>query len=338
MRVRNLPNTTDSKVVASLRENSYWHYTGVQSNEKEKLSLRGQEYDTYWYNIDVGDCVSGWVYGGAIEFVEEPASPNISATIFFSEGVEKLIGKDTLQEVTSIISRFDQIQTAKALLDYYDDSNEHLGGLLRSLTSSIYYGGDGISEEDMNCVLGAFEFVQLCSECGEELYAKSNVFLEKAKTTDNNLDDAIFQLMYDAVGDYNSFNVGKLSEHDCDFCWHSILGDGQILAFWKRVAKIWEVHRENTSEIRIESIMQQLAEYLLWEMESSTYMYSQEKVLTEYDEIIKVLKKIDWRMAKEVAFGDKKLRTKIEAGTDITFGCENQDCATVVMKKLFPNN
>lgn len=254
------------------------------------------------------------------------------------EELKELVGADTIKQVAAIIDQFDEIKTSKELLAYYNDNNELLGELLMPVASSLYYGGTNLSEQDLNCALGAFEFAGLCSECGEALYIQNMVFEEKAKTTSGKIDDEIFQLMYDAVGEYNSFAIGDLSEHDCDFCWHSILGDGQILAFWKRVAKIWEWHRDNQAAVEMEPVMTQIAKYLLFEMESITYVYPKEKVLAEYDEIIKVLKKVDWYMAQDIAFGKESLRARIEKGKGLTFNCENEDCATIVMEELFPGN
>ena len=68
-----------------------------------------------------------------------------------------------------------------------------------------------------------------------------------------------------AVGPYNSFDVGHLSQRDCDFCWHSILGDGQILSYWKRVAKIRAWQLDHLSEVKMGLIMRQMADYLLLE-------------------------------------------------------------------------
>lgn len=326
LRVRDNPNTSKSNVVASLSENTYWEYTGKQSDQKEKITLREQEFDTYWYNIKINDCTNGWVYGGAIEFVGKPTSISTNATIFFPESIAKLLNKDTLKEVTSIVNSFDEIKTAKGLLAYYNKNHERLSELLESLINDIHYGEHNLTAADLNCVLGAFELAELCSECGTQLYIDNEVFLEKAKKTSEKIDDEIFQLMYDAVGNYNSFSVGKLSKHECDFCWFSILGDGQILGFWKRVAKIWEWRLDHLSEVKMEFLMRQIADYLLSEMESGTYMYAQEKVLAEYAEIIKVLKKVDWHKAKDIAFDTAKLRAKIQKGKGITFDCEHQDC------------
>jgi hypothetical protein len=326
LRVRDNPNTSKSTVVASLSENTYWEYTGKQSDQKEKITLREQEFDTYWYNIKVGDCTNGWVYGGAIEFVEKPISISTNATIFFPESVAKLLNKDTLKEVTSIVNSFDKVNTAKGLFAYYNKNHERLGELLEPLINDIHYGEHNLTAADLNCALGAFKLAELCSECGTQLYIDNGVFLAKAKETSEKIDDEIFQLMYDAVGNYNSFSVGKLSKHECDFCWFSILGDGQILGFWKRVAKIWEWRLNHLSEVEIEFLMGQIADYLLSEMGGGIYMYSQEKVLAEYAEIVKVLKTVDWQKAKDIAFDTAKLRAQIQKGKGITFDCEHQDC------------
>ena len=133
LRVRDNPNTSKSNVVASLSENTYWEYTGKQSDQKEKITLREQEFDTYWYNIKINDCTNGWVYGGAIEFVGKPTSISTNATIFCPESIAKSLNKDTLKEVTSIVNSFDEIKTAKSLLAYYNKNHERLSELLESL-------------------------------------------------------------------------------------------------------------------------------------------------------------------------------------------------------------
>lgn len=212
------------------------------------------------------------------------------------------------------------------MLAYYNKNHERLSELLEPLIEDINNGAYQLTEGELDCALGVFELAELCSECGTQLYIDNEVFLEKAKTTSQKIDDETFQLMYDAVGNYNSFSVGKLSKHECDFCWFSILGDGQILGFWKRVAKIWEWRLNHLSEVEMEFIMGQIGDYLLSEMRSDAYMYSQEKVLAEYAEIVKALKTVDWQKAKDVAFDTAKLRAKIQEGKGITFDCEHQDC------------
>jgi len=337
LRVRDNPSTRGSSVVASLSENTYWKYTGTKSNQKEKITLRGQEFDTYWYLIDVGDCVSGWVYGGAVELVGKRNDIiNKAPIIYFEPTLVEAYGNEKIKLVTKRIAAFDAIKNAAQLLDYYNTTGDIIVENLPGLDSKAYEGELDISS--LGCALKVYSLKQLCSECPVELYSNSEQFLEKAKTTSEKIDDEIFQLMYDAVGRYNSFDVGNLSKHDCDFCWHSILGDGQILEFWKRVAKIWEWRLDHLSELKMEFIMRQIADYLLLEMESNTYMYSQEKVLAEYAEIVKVLKKVDWQKAKDVAFDTRKLRAKIQKGKGLIFNCEKQECGKIIMDELFSDN
>lgn len=326
LRVRDKPSTEGSNVVASLAENTYWKYTGKESDQKEKIEIRGQEFDTYWYLIDVGNCVSGWVYGGAIEFVEKPEIiTNTAPIIFFEPELVKEYGKERIELVTQKITAFDAIKSAAELLDYYNTATEIILENLPELDTKVYEGQFEVSR--LGCALKIFFFDQLCSECAVELYINSADFLAKAKETPNKIDDEIFQLVADAVGPYNSFDVGHLSQRDCDFCWHSILGDGQILSYWKRVAKIRTWQLDHLSEVKMGLIMRQMADYLLLEMESDTYVYSQEKVLAEYDEIIKVLKKVDWQKARDIAFANGQLRAKIKKGDGLTFDCENKDCS-----------
>jgi hypothetical protein len=325
LRVRNKPSTKASNVVASLSENTYWKYTGTKSDQKEKITLRGQEFDAYWYLIHVGDCVSGWVYGGAVELVEKRNDViNKAPVIYFEPTLVKAYGNEKIELVTKRIAAFDAIKNAAQLLNYYNTTADIILENLPGLAEKAYEGE--LNAPSLGCALKIYSLDQLCSECPIELYSNSEHFLEKAKETSGKIDDEIFQLIYDAVGQYNSFDVGNLSKHECDFCWFSILGDGQILGYWKRLAKIREWSLDNLSELEMGFIMGQIADYLLLEMESNTYMYTQEKVLAEYAEIIKVLKKVDWHKAKDVAFDTAKLRAKIQKGKGITFDCEHQDC------------
>ncbi|WP_156039653.1 hypothetical protein [Aureispira sp. CCB-QB1] len=319
--------------MASLRENSYWAYQGKQSDQKEKITLRNQEFNAYWYKIDIDNCVSGWVYGGAIEFIERPkdGTPNIAATIPFSEELIKDIGKEKHETIQQVIHDFDAISTAEALLDYYNTQPKAVAELLPSIAERLY---EGVYDEVMlKCLLKIFTYTQLCSECSVELYIDVLAFLEKAKTTPAKVDDEIFQLLYDAVGEYNSFDVGALSEHDCDFCWHSILGDGQLLAFWKRVEKIRSMP---ASDLKLDNLMNELEQYLFLEMNSTTYIHSQVKVLKELEAIEVVLKRLS--LPRNFMKGFEELKTQLHNQMNVTFDCANKDCATIVMDGLFPNH
>lgn len=104
-----------------MSENTYWKYTGTKSDQKEKITLRGQEFDTYRYLIDVEGCVSGWVYGGAVELVEKPKNiRNKAPIIYFEPRLVEAYGNEKIGLVTKRIAAFDAIKNAAELLDYYN--------------------------------------------------------------------------------------------------------------------------------------------------------------------------------------------------------------------------
>lgn len=280
--------------------------------------------------------MSGWVYGGAIEFIEKPAAniANKEATIFFPPELIQEIGATNHKAIQQIINDFDEITTAAMLFDYYNGKIKALKTALPEVANGLYEGR--YDELTLSCVLKVFSYTQLCSECAVELYINSEAFLEKAKMTPAKIDDQIFQLLYDAVGDYNSFDVGALSEHDCDFCWHSILGDGQIFEFWKRIQTIWKIYNNNQLHLGVDDLMNDIERYLLWEMDSRTYMYTKEKVLQELKQIEELLETLP--LSDNLMASFEATKTKLENEVNVTFGCENQDCATLVMKELFPDN
>lgn len=66
LRVRSSPDQNDSEVIGMLKENMLVKLTGHATERTDKISLRGQEYNEHWYEIETF-CITGWVYGGALD-------------------------------------------------------------------------------------------------------------------------------------------------------------------------------------------------------------------------------------------------------------------------------
>ena len=65
LRIRNAPNL-DGEVVATIPEWSKLKGLNEISKNKDKIVLRGQEYNSPWIKVQFNNRELGWVYGGAL--------------------------------------------------------------------------------------------------------------------------------------------------------------------------------------------------------------------------------------------------------------------------------
>ena len=80
LRIRAEPNT-NATVVTTIKENTPLIFTGEQTKEKQKITLRNVEYDEPWLKVKTSAGEVGWVFGGAVKRQGEdkgtPADPSL---------------------------------------------------------------------------------------------------------------------------------------------------------------------------------------------------------------------------------------------------------------------
>ena len=78
LRLRSEP-TTESEIVATLKEGEALTFLNERSGFTEKINLRGTLFDEPWLKISTKEGKEGWVYGGGIKFykigVDESPTP-----------------------------------------------------------------------------------------------------------------------------------------------------------------------------------------------------------------------------------------------------------------------
>lgn len=66
LNVRAEPNTS-GKIVASLRENAVFKYTGERTETLQTIELRGASFEAPWLKIRTAEGKEGWVFGGTVQ-------------------------------------------------------------------------------------------------------------------------------------------------------------------------------------------------------------------------------------------------------------------------------
>ncbi len=280
------------------------------------------------------DCgVRGWIYGGAIQLSENPcrkSEKNIPVLFMLPVDFQD-IDEEKINSLYARLEKFNRVNSAWDLLPYYVNDCPEIIKIMDDVTNN-YESSD--LRASLDCSLyGLFSNQQLCSECSFESYVNLNEFYNIAITTPDNFDDIVFRLLKDIFGKYNAESIRTLSVHDCDYCWHSKLGDGSITSLWHRRDSLIKLTKKRRvgpeGEIVMDYILKQMARQLIDEMTGNYFMLPRKKVVTAWKKISESFdeKAIESNYINEF----RRLGIKLNNSEDIIFDCENKDCASMKM-------
>lgn len=249
------------------------------------------------------------------------------------ERVAEFVSVEQMHSIRRAMRFRDTIQTLQGLFDYYTeilpparDALSH--GMWKSHPETIY-AGDSEPADDwqfISTLIPELHAACLCGECSSEAHIRIDKMLELAQLSPDTEDDRYFEFCANvyhygwAQGEQepaaicDNFGDGFYVHDHCCVCYYNSLGNEFHYNALFHAFQPWTLYQEKVDGI-ISNARFGDGYY--------NFYYTKEEVLEELGQI----ETLD-KLPQEMRDGIAALRTKMDSGEGIHYGCQSGDCPT----------